>query len=128
MALRLLILLVAAAPTAAAAGALRRYFFTARAVSRFDRQDVSPHTAQTLLVEFTSPYCIDCKEIMPVLEAAADACGAELRIIDVRERPDLFRKYRLRSTPTILAVDPSGRVKRSWTSRPRNEELLDALT
>lgn len=58
------------------------------------------------LVQFTHPLCTDC------LELSADlGRGSEPLIeVDVRERPDLARKYGVAIVPTTVAVAPDGAV------------------
>jgi hypothetical protein len=58
------------------------------------------------MVQFTHPMCSECHEWDERLEQ-----GPEPRIaIDVRERPDLARKYGIAVVPTVVAVDGAGTV------------------
>ena len=57
-------------------------------------------------VEFTHPLCGECRE----WERKLGDTGEPLHTIDVRERPDLARKYGIAVVPTVLAVAPDGRV------------------
>jgi hypothetical protein len=57
-------------------------------------------------VEFTHPLCSECRE----WEERLRSNGAPLVILDVRERPDLARKYGIAIVPTVLAVGPDGTV------------------
>ena len=57
-------------------------------------------------VEFTHPLCSECRE----WEERLRSNGAPLVTLDVRERPDLARKYGIAIVPTVLAVGPDGTV------------------
>lgn len=114
-----------------AARSLRSYFDHAKVPNRFDPADVGVGASRTLLVEFTSPFCYDCKLALPVLEALATTHSASLAVIDAKERPDLAAKYGIRLTPTILVVDGRGGIRGGWLGNPPRHEvesvLLEAL-
>jgi hypothetical protein len=57
-------------------------------------------------VEFSHPLCAECREWEQRLSGAPEP----LVNLDVRERPDLARKYGIAVVPTILAVGPDGAV------------------
>jgi hypothetical protein len=61
---------------------------------------------QRAYVEFTHPLCADCREWESLLERRA----TPLITLDVRERPDLARKYGVAVVPTVVTVDPDGTV------------------
>jgi hypothetical protein len=57
-------------------------------------------------VEFTHPLCSECQ----AWERRLSAGEAPLVVLDVRERPDLARKYGIAVVPTVLAVAADGAV------------------
>ena len=57
-------------------------------------------------VEFTHPLCSECRDWERRLSAGAEP----LVTFDVRDRPDLARKYGIAVVPTVLAVAPDGTV------------------
>jgi hypothetical protein len=71
-----------------------------------DFADVTAHSVGNLVVEFTHPLCSDCRE----LEQRLRSEGRNLVTVDVRERPDLARKYGISLVPTAVMVGPSGVV------------------
>jgi hypothetical protein len=60
----------------------------------------------TAYVEFTHPLCSECRE----WEERLRSNGETLITLDVRERPDLARKYGIALVPTVLAVRADGTV------------------
>jgi hypothetical protein len=57
-------------------------------------------------VEFTHPLCAECRE----WEERLAGLGDPLVKLDVRERPDLARKYGVAIVPTVVAVGRDGSV------------------
>lgn len=125
--LRLAITLFVATFAVAGSLLLQRYFDKPGLPIRFDRRDVDASANGALLVEFTSPYCIECQTVLPILEAAAQTHQAPLAVIDAKKRPDLAQKYSIRSTPTILVVDRQGKVTTGWKTSPPEQDLVRAL-
>jgi hypothetical protein len=75
--------------------------------ARLDPSDVSGLDGHArAYVEFTHPLCAECREWERRLGSAAEP----LIKLDVRERPDLARKYRIAIVPTVLAVAADGTV------------------
>jgi hypothetical protein len=60
------------------------------------------------VVAFTHPLCTDCRELLTRLRDA----GRGVLAIDVRDRPDLARKYGVAVVPMAFSVDRSGTVLR----------------
>jgi hypothetical protein len=61
---------------------------------------------QRVYVEFTHPLCADCRAWEETLRKRA----TPLVTLDVRERPELARKYGVAVVPTVVAVAPDGAV------------------
>lgn len=106
---------------------LRNYFADRHFPERFDRSDVGLNGSGALIVEFTTPYCYECKEALPILKAASVVHSSHLAIVDAADRPDLAVKYGIKTTPTILIVDRKGKVKSGWWTTPNETELAQAL-
>jgi hypothetical protein len=73
---------------------------------RIDTADLPGAAADRMYVEFTHPLCSECQE----WEQRLSADEAPLVVLDVRERPDLARKYGIAVVPTVLAVAADGEV------------------
>ena len=58
------------------------------------------------VVAFGHPLCTDCRTVLRDLEAGPDRFVS----IDVRDRPDLARKYGVALVPTVVRVAGDGRV------------------
>jgi hypothetical protein len=73
---------------------------------RLDIADLPALAADRTYVEFTHPLCSECQE----WEQRLSGDSAPLVTLDVRERPDLARKYGIAVVPTVLTVAPDGQV------------------
>lgn len=71
-----------------------------------DFEGPSGAAADKVFVEFTHPLCSECQEWERRLADEPEP----LVKLDVRERPDLARKYGIAVVPTVLAVAADGRV------------------
>jgi hypothetical protein len=111
------ILVVALALTAALTGfcagcELYRVTARLRGISRREHPRLDPADLPDLVgasrayVEFTHPLCAECRQWEETLRQRA----TPLVTVDVRERPDLARKYGIAIVPTIVAVGPDGTV------------------
>lgn len=57
-------------------------------------------------VEFTHPLCAECRD----WEQRLLGSGEPLLKVDVRDQPDLAKKYGIAIVPTVVAVAPDGEV------------------
>lgn len=74
-----------------------------------DLQDLSPtQIKDSMLIEFGHPLCDDCQRWEKRLQDE----GQAFITVDVREHPDLARKYGVTLLPTILEIDNAGQVLR----------------
>jgi hypothetical protein len=73
-----------------------------------DLDGFATHTAgaERVVVEFGHPLCTECRQ----LERRLAGEGWAVVSVDVRERPDLARKYGVDVVPTAVAIDQAGTV------------------
>jgi thiol-disulfide isomerase/thioredoxin len=76
-------------------------------VDLVDLAEVAAHAAAgDVVVEFTHPLCSDCRS----LEERLRSEGRTVVTVDVREHPELARKYGIALVPTAVAIGPDGVV------------------
>jgi hypothetical protein len=73
---------------------------------RIDPADLNGFRGARAYVEFTHPLCADCREWERRLAAGSEP----LVTLDVRERPELARKYGIAVVPTVFRVGSDGAV------------------
>jgi thiol-disulfide isomerase/thioredoxin len=133
MVIRLAILALVGLPVWALASALRRFVANAATPDRFDPADGAAvpgpgsSEAATLLVTFSGPYCVECEEILPRLQAASAAHAVPLKVIDIKQSPELAAKYDVRLTPTTFVVGSGGKVQAGWLGTPPEGAVEEAL-
>ena len=80
-----------------------------------------------VLLDFWAQWCMPCKMLAPVLEEiSAQRQDILVAKVDVDAEPELARKYRVMSIPTVLVMKNGEVVNRSVGFRPM-EELLALL-
>lgn len=124
---RLAIVAAVALGVWAVAWALRRYRDHATTPQRFDPADAGDAGASAMLVTFSGPWCLECEEIRPRLQAAAAEHRVPLTVIDIKASPDLAAKYDVRLTPTTFVVGTGGTVRAGWLGTPPDGEIEAAL-
>jgi thiol-disulfide isomerase/thioredoxin len=78
------------------------------------------------ILQFTARYCAPCRAARPELQAVADRTAIGYSQIDVGERPEVARRYGVRTVPTIVVATRSGRVLGTWTALPGDGEIVAA--
>jgi thiol-disulfide isomerase/thioredoxin len=79
------------------------------------------------VLQFTSATCGPCKAAAPRLAEAADHVGVRFVQVDVGERPDVARRYGIRTLPTIVVAGGAGEVVGAWTALPVDGTLEEAV-
>lgn len=67
---------------------------------------------ETLTVYFFSPLCSYCRETTPVLNEIAAEVGADYYQMNVYEFEDMWSKYRLDATPTLIHFENGQEIER----------------
>ena len=84
----------------------RRRGIRSRRLERVEPADLGVAVDGDVVVQFTHPLCRACRE----LEERLASEGRTVVTVDVRERPDLARKYGVALVPTAVALAAGGRV------------------
>ena len=86
----------------------------------------APLGERATLVQFSSDFCQPCKAAHRVLAAAATDGVAHVEV-DAAARGDLVRRFGVRRTPTLLVLDPVGRVVHRASGVPARADIETAL-
>ncbi|MER5183890.1 thioredoxin family protein [Streptomyces sp. NPDC002896] len=80
------------------------------------------------LVQFSTAFCSPCRATRRLLtEVAGTVPGAAHVEIDAETRLDLVKRLDILRTPTVLVLDPHGRVVARASGQPRRADVLDAI-
>jgi len=78
-----------------------------REIDRVELSELGvPAGSGDLVVAFGHPLCTDCRTVLSELAAGSEPYVS----VDVRDRPDLARKYGVALVPTVVRVAADGRV------------------
>ena len=78
---------------------------------RVDLDDFGGSINGGAVIQFTHPYCSDCREWEERLRGES----TPLILVDVRNKPDLAKKYGVAIVPTVVAVNAEGQVTEQMT-------------
>jgi len=88
----------------------------------------APLGERATLVAFSSAFCQPCRATRRVLDHVCSQVSGVTHIeIDAESHLDLVRRLDVRRTPTVLVLDPHGRVVRRASGQPRPADVLAAL-
>ncbi len=82
---------------------------------------------ETILLDFHATWCGPCKALAPVLdEVAASDAPVKICKIDVDKAPELAKKYRVMSVPTLFVIKNGETVERI-SGLQSKEEILELI-
>lgn len=80
-----------------------------------------------VLVDFWATWCGPCQMIGPVIEEiAGEVTEAKICKVDVDAEPELARKYKVLSIPTLMVFKDGELARRESGAKPK-EEILEML-
>lgn len=83
----------------------------------------------TVMVEFSAPWCGYCRRIAPAVEALSESLAGKVRVgtIDIDEQPELTERYEVETIPSLIVFRGGramGEALVAPQSRGRIEEWL----
>ncbi|MBA2945548.1 TlpA family protein disulfide reductase [Streptomyces himalayensis] len=80
------------------------------------------------LVQFSTAFCSPCRATRRLLtEIVGTVPGAAHVEIDAEDRLELVRRLQILRTPTVLVLDPHGRVVGRASGQPRRADVIAAI-
>lgn len=91
-------------------------------------EEVVLNSERPVLVDFWAPWCGPCQQLGPVIEELSESVRDRALVgkINVADQPELARKFRVMSIPTVMVFQGGKPVKSSvgLHSREELEELI----
>ncbi len=86
------------------------------------------HTADAGAVLLGSPTCTPCESVKQVLhQLSTERAGFRWVYADAADHLGLTEEHRVRRVPTLLVVEPGGRILARTSGVPRSDELRRVL-
>lgn len=80
------------------------------------------------LLQFSTDFCQPCRATRRLLEEVAGTVPGVAHVeVDAEERLELVRRLDILRTPTVLFLDPDGRVVSRASGQPRRADVLAAI-
>ena len=90
-------------------------------------QEEVMNSEKKVLLDFWAPWCGPCQMVLPLMdEIAAERSDIKVGKINVDENPELAKRFRVMSIPTLAVMNGGEVLKRSTGYRPK-EEILELL-
>lgn len=99
-----------------------------RAPSQLDRDDFARPDAPVLAVVFASTTCNTCPDVWALVHGRSE--GDDLLVadrVDVQDRGDLHRRYRIDGVPTTVLADSQGVVAATFFGPITADQLDEAI-
>lgn len=82
----------------------------AQRVASFDDFQRAVASGRPVFVDFWKPNCQPCRTMDGIVDELADEFGDEAVVLkaNLDDVPDLFTKFKVKSTPTFVVVTPQG--------------------
>ncbi|MFY1635362.1 thioredoxin [Solwaraspora sp. WMMB335] len=76
-----------------------------------------------VLVDFWAEWCQPCRKVAPLLEEIATEMGDKVSIVklNIDENPEIARKYRVMSVPTLTVFKGGEPVQSVAGARPKGD-------
>ena len=93
--------------------------------ANFEREVMN--SEKKVLVDFWAPWCGPCQMVLPIVEEiAAERPDIKVCKINVDENPELAKRFRVMSIPTLVVLEKGEILERSVGAKPK-EAILDML-
>jgi thiol-disulfide isomerase/thioredoxin len=84
--------------------------------------------SRATLVQFSSAFCQPCRATRQILDEVSGMVDGVAHVeIDAESHLDLVRRLDVTRTPTVLVLDPQGRITRRAAGAPRKADVIAAL-
>lgn len=82
-----------------------------------------------IVFDFYSPYCVPCRQLLPILEQAAETYKGKIRFfkVNVSDLSELANSYNISSVPTVLVFNTKGKMIENGNGMDEIQKVLKKL-
>ena len=90
-------------------------------------QEEVMNSEKEVLIDFWAPWCGPCQMVLPLIdEIASERPDIKVCKINVDENPELAKRFRVMSIPTLIVMEKGEVLNRATGYRPK-EDILELL-
>ena len=87
-------------------------------------QEEVMNSEKKVLLDFWAPWCGPCQMVLPLIdEIAGERSDIKVGKINVDENPELAKRFRGMSIPTLVVIKDGQVVTRSTGAKPKDDIL-----
>ena len=90
-------------------------------------QEEVMNSEKKVLLDFWAPWCGPCQMVLPLMdEIAGERSDIKVGKINVDENPELAKRFRVMSIPTLVVME-KGEIKNRATGYRPKDDILELL-
>ena len=96
-------------------------------INNMNFQEEVMNSEKKVLLDFWAPWCGPCQMVLPIIdEIAGEHSDIKVGKINVDENPELAKRFRVMSIPTLVVMEKGEVLNRVTGYRPK-EDILELL-
>ena len=96
-------------------------------INNHNFQEEVMNSDKKVLIDFWAPWCGPCQMVLPLIdEIASERSDIKVCKINVDENPELAKRFRVMSIPTLIVME-KGEIRNRATGARSKDGILELL-